>query len=342
MLQRECACGGSSGLGDKCDECRQNEMGLQRLAVTLAGSNMAPPIVHDVLRSPGQPLDRATRALLEPPFGHDFSRVRIHADAKAAESARAVAAHAYTVGSSIVFGAGRYAPGTESGRRLLAHELTHVVQQGFWRQDGALRVGPEGDAYEQQADAIAGEVGAHRIASDDTDEALEFPRQVGSASQDLGSSPAPVAQTNADAGAGPIDAGLPGGIATDCCTDAFNRGLAKDDYGGIICCNNVKNACVWQGNINRNVTNSSAQLIVADCVLAHESTHLDQVDCTGAAVERPNFKPGVDPKAAECNAYKVESSCYNGNISNCGTDADCKAQVQKEWDFAKKQIKKYC
>jgi Domain of unknown function (DUF4157)/Novel toxin 16 len=164
LLQRECACGGAPGLDDKCDECRQTDMGLQRLsaapAAAPARSNLAPLIVHDVLRSPGQPLDRAARASLEPRFGHDFSRVRIHADAKAAESARAVAAHAYTVGSDIVFGASRYAPGTESGRRLLAHELTHVVQQGFSRQDGALTVGPEGDAYEQQADAIAREAGA--------------------------------------------------------------------------------------------------------------------------------------------------------------------------------------
>ncbi len=128
-LQRACACGGSSGLDGKCEECRQNEMGLQRLAAASAASNVAPPIVHDVVRSPGQPLDRATRASLEPRFGHDFSRVRIHADAKAAESARAVAAHAYTVGGDIVFGAGRYAPGMESGRRLLAHELAHTIQQ---------------------------------------------------------------------------------------------------------------------------------------------------------------------------------------------------------------------
>ena len=168
MLQRECDCGGSAGLGGKCEECRQNEMGSQRLAAAPAASNMAPPIVHDVLRSPGQPLDRATRASLEPRFGHDFSRVRIHSDAKAAESARAVAAQAYTVGSDIVFGAGCYSPGTETGRRLLAHELTHVVQQGFSRKDGALTVGPVDDAYEQQAEAIAGGIGGqHFVPSTD-------------------------------------------------------------------------------------------------------------------------------------------------------------------------------
>lgn len=89
----------------------------------------APGIVHDVLRSPGQPLEASTRTLMESRFGHDFSRVRVHADTQAAESARAVNAQAYTVGSQIVFGAGQYAPVMSEGRQLLAHELAHVVQQ---------------------------------------------------------------------------------------------------------------------------------------------------------------------------------------------------------------------
>lgn len=89
-----------------------------------------PPMVHDVLRSPGQPLDAATRDFMEPRFGHDFGKVRVHTDVKAAESARAVGALAYTVGRDVVFGTRRYEPGTTAGRRLLAHELAHVVQQG--------------------------------------------------------------------------------------------------------------------------------------------------------------------------------------------------------------------
>ena len=89
----------------------------------------APPIVHDVLRSTGQPLDAATRAFMEPRFGHDFSKVRVHADARAAEAASSIDARAFTSNRSVVFGGGAYAPQTESGRRLLAHELTHVVQQ---------------------------------------------------------------------------------------------------------------------------------------------------------------------------------------------------------------------
>jgi hypothetical protein len=93
------------------------------------GLTGAPPIVLDVLRSPGQPLDPTTRAFMEPRFGHDFSRVRVHSDAAAEQSARGMNARAYTVGHNIVFNAGQFAPGTHEGQRLLAHELTHVVQQ---------------------------------------------------------------------------------------------------------------------------------------------------------------------------------------------------------------------
>ncbi len=93
-------------------------------------SNAVPSVVHEVLRSPGEPLDAATLGFMEPRFGHDFSRVRVHTDAKAAESARAVSALAYTVGRDVVFGAGQYAPTTARGAGLLAHELAHVMQQG--------------------------------------------------------------------------------------------------------------------------------------------------------------------------------------------------------------------
>ncbi|MCA8975777.1 MAG: DUF4157 domain-containing protein, partial [Planctomycetes bacterium] len=88
--------------------------------------------------STGRPLPTATRAFMESRFGHDFSRVRVHTDSTADRSARASSAQAYTVGHDVVFGAGRYAPDTREGRRLLAHELTHVVQQtGAGRSDPA-------------------------------------------------------------------------------------------------------------------------------------------------------------------------------------------------------------
>jgi hypothetical protein len=119
------------------------------------GGLAAPPVVHDVLRSPGQPLDAATRAFMEPRFGHDFGKVRVHADARAAEAASSIDARAFTSDRSVVFGGGAYAPQTESGRRLLAHELTHVVQQGsVYLKDG---MGHGGAAHERQANIADGQ-----------------------------------------------------------------------------------------------------------------------------------------------------------------------------------------
>ncbi|MFT3718298.1 DUF4157 domain-containing protein [Pseudorhodoferax sp.] len=86
--------------------------------------------VQATLAGAGAPLDAATRGRMEHRFGHDFGRVRVHADGAAAASAEAVRARAYTVGAHVVFGAGQYAPASDAGRRLLAHELAHVVQQG--------------------------------------------------------------------------------------------------------------------------------------------------------------------------------------------------------------------
>ena len=130
QLQRACDCGAG------CPKCRtgqqdQERESLQAKSVQSSDTRQiaAPPIVHEVLASPGQLLDEATRVFMEPRFGHDFSQVRVHADAKAAESSRAVNALAYTVGRDVVFGTGQYAPHTSEGRRLLAHELTHVLQQ---------------------------------------------------------------------------------------------------------------------------------------------------------------------------------------------------------------------
>src|SRR5215217_7887171 len=104
LLQRKCACGGTPGPTGECAECRAKRLGLQRRATDRSELATVPPIVHDVLGSPGQPLEPVTRAFMEPRFGHDFSQVRVHTDAKAVESARAVNALAYTVGPTIVFG----------------------------------------------------------------------------------------------------------------------------------------------------------------------------------------------------------------------------------------------
>jgi hypothetical protein len=145
-----------------CSECEEEDKKLRTKAESgrLAG-RQAPAIVHDVLRSPGQPLDARTRAYMEPRFRQDFSRVRVHSDEKASESARAVSAYAYTAGRDVVFARGQYSPSTQAGRKLLAHELAHVVQQGFRdaSSDDTAEVGPVGDAHEQAADRAAESIG---------------------------------------------------------------------------------------------------------------------------------------------------------------------------------------
>jgi hypothetical protein len=121
-------------------------------------ADAAPASVDQALASRGSPLESVLRQDMEQRFGHDFSRVRVHSDAAASQSALDVNAHAYTVGNNIVFGAGRFAPGTRTGQHLLAHELTHVTQQPL---DGAshsiLRRSPAGTSstvYGQIAEQI--------------------------------------------------------------------------------------------------------------------------------------------------------------------------------------------
>jgi peptidoglycan/xylan/chitin deacetylase (PgdA/CDA1 family) len=99
----------------------------------------APPIVHEVLRTPGQRLDDGSRAFFEQRFQHDFSKVRIHAGDKASASAKSVQARAYTVGHHIVFGSHGHAQDSNAARHLLAHELAHVVQQGDARSGSLLQ-----------------------------------------------------------------------------------------------------------------------------------------------------------------------------------------------------------
>lgn len=185
VLQRKCACGRSTTANGNCAECDRKSTLLQRRSVNRTCPEVAPPIVHEVLRSQGRSLEPQHQAFMEAHFRHNFSQmpahasqsdsfqptfleinqkkdvfeleaensakqigkapnteaensrsegigfsnVRIHTDARANESARAVNALAYTVGKHIVFGNGQYLPETDSGKMLLAHELTHVIQQ---------------------------------------------------------------------------------------------------------------------------------------------------------------------------------------------------------------------
>ncbi len=138
----------------------QNTLGphlcVQREATGTPVNSAAPSLVRDVVNSPGQPLDDATRSRMEPRLGHDFSQVRVHNDDRAAESARSISAKAYTAGSHVVFGEGHYSPGNSSGQSLLAHELTHVAQQASGPVEGTpvaegLSVSDPGDRFEQAA-----------------------------------------------------------------------------------------------------------------------------------------------------------------------------------------------
>jgi hypothetical protein len=133
---------------------------LQRKAAGPARPGRAPSVVHDVLSSAGKPMDMASRGYFEPRFSHDFGRVRIHSDARAQASAAAVDARAYTVGNAIVLGKGADAS-APAGRRLLAHELTHVVQQeDAAPAQGDLSVSKDA-AAEAQADSVADQVEGH-------------------------------------------------------------------------------------------------------------------------------------------------------------------------------------
>lgn len=120
-------------------------------------------LVESTIAAGGRPLDPAVRATMESRFGHDFSNVQVHSDSGAAQSADAVAAHAYTVGPHIVFNSGQYAPESGDGQRLIAHELAHVVQQSSGPVSGtpmtsSMSVSQPGDPYELAADSAAAAV----------------------------------------------------------------------------------------------------------------------------------------------------------------------------------------
>jgi len=167
VLARKCDCGNHAA-GGTCAACatkRQRHVS-RYTAPTPHDSTQAPTpngvptIVHQTIATSGQQLPTAVRAFMEPRFGTDFSDVRLHTDDAAARSSAAVSARAYTVGSHVVFGAGEYAPATLAGQRLIAHELTHVVQQQASTPTHTRpeSIGHPADASEREADRIADRV----------------------------------------------------------------------------------------------------------------------------------------------------------------------------------------
>lgn len=157
VVQRKCGC---SAAGERPEEREARQLKpIQRSAVGPSGA--APPDASAVqLGSSGQPLPGGTRALMESYLRHDFSSVRIHADAAADRAAQALSAQAYTSGRDIVFAAGQFDPESRAGQQLLAHELTHVVQQARGNVGGrdigfGVRLGSPQDAFEREADVAA-------------------------------------------------------------------------------------------------------------------------------------------------------------------------------------------
>ncbi|TMJ15756.1 MAG: DUF4157 domain-containing protein [Alphaproteobacteria bacterium] len=151
LLQRKCACGAHTSGGGTCASCTK-------------ASGDAPESVARTLDGSGRPLDSGLRDDMGSRFGHDFTGVRVHQGADAERSARDVDALAYTVGKDVVFGAGQYAPATNSGRSLLAHELAHVVQQsgGPAAAAGGLKLGAADSIHERQADEMSRAAAGHK------------------------------------------------------------------------------------------------------------------------------------------------------------------------------------
>ncbi len=158
MLQRTCACGGTPGPDGECAACRAKRLSRQATAgAPGGGSAVSSGRVGTALASGGAPLGAATRSFMEQHFGQDFSHVRAHAGPAASAAAASLHARAFTVGGDIVFGARQYAPDTHAGRRLIAHELAHVVQQrgAPHAPQAQLEVSTPGDAGEREAEAAA-------------------------------------------------------------------------------------------------------------------------------------------------------------------------------------------
>ncbi|MEN8228454.1 MAG: DUF4157 domain-containing protein [Bacteroidota bacterium] len=139
-----------------CSECEEEEKAQRKEKIPGGNSHEAPSIVHDAIESGGKSIDKGTRTDMEYRMGYDFSKVRIHTGSLATKSADSINALAYTSGNHIVFNNGQYAPNTSNGKRLLAHELTHIVQQNGIARKTIQRTCSSTDQTEY--DRIAGEI----------------------------------------------------------------------------------------------------------------------------------------------------------------------------------------
>ena len=162
-IQRKCAVceeDENKKINRKCFHCEEEER-IQMKKESIGSATMtASSTVQDVINSRGQPLDVGTRGFMESRFGFDFGNVQIHNDALSHQSSADINALAYTHANHVVFGAGQYKPNTKVGKHLLAHELTHVVQQSTIKtNEDIIRINEPGDSFEKEADTAAIESG---------------------------------------------------------------------------------------------------------------------------------------------------------------------------------------
>ncbi|OBC00025.1 hypothetical protein A5784_21035 [Mycobacterium sp. 852013-50091_SCH5140682] len=236
MLQRKCQCDDHTAAEDKCDACSEQHSPIQRSCTSQRDIDAIPPIVEETLSRPGQPLGAATQSFFERRFGRDFSSVRIHTDPAAAASARAVDADAYTVSRHIVVGTNGFDAENAAGRALLAHELTHVMQQesGVAAHAGRTTIDPDPglEAHAQLAarDISVQQPGAHAAVGSSPTALQRQPKGSGK------SKPAPhITQVNVDQQAQRVKATFSDGTTLGdhcstgkghCCFDAAS-GMAE-------------------------------------------------------------------------------------------------------------------
>ncbi len=357
LLQRTCECGGASKLGGDCEGCKQKRS-LQRASTHHHAAQSIPGIVHEVLRSPGQPLDSQTRNFMEAGFGHNFSKVRIHADAKAGASARAVHSLAYTVGNNLVFGAGQYAPSSTQGRKLIAHELTHVLQQGDHgtAMQSSLSIGHPHDRYEQEADrmatfitdrgansprrsppisALQGNQIQRACASCEEKEEEEKPEHKGFSYEDLMAGEVKEEEKTEMLGApektlpGKDPARLPHFVSATIECQSGDYVVKLNDWAGKPCG-------------------------ISDCVTVHESSHI--VDWRGrwpngckkddgtnqADGYLPTGGDGYDEflKKSECTAHTKDLDCAEAKLKDA--KGECKNKLEKYVKLTRDQKAGYC
>lgn len=266
---------------------------IQRLSGQASGdASFAPPSVDRVLAGSGRPLGSTLRQDMEQRFGYDFSQVRVHTGSAAEQSAQDVNALAYTVGNNVVFGAGQFTFGSHDGRKLLAHELTHVVQQSGAELMNVSRNKRTMKVVYRRLQRLGGNPGCTPVQTSDIHQAIFNANSwVGKALTALGETPLATRTLRAlghnfgvsgnAANAGPIAATLRAGrvdmlknpyACANAATDAF---CASGNCGDSLPGGHTSNICT-------NVTLASNAVFRAGCVL-HEAMHASNASMSAAA-----------------------------------------------------------